>query len=54
MTPNLLKAKNLRAYPFIQFSMNMISNHCWFLKCAYSKKKKKNLVDYFSKEGVLS
>jgi hypothetical protein len=24
------------------------------LKCVYSKRKKKNLVDYFSREGVLS
>jgi hypothetical protein len=52
MTPNLLKAKSLRAHPFIQYSMCMISNHYWFSKYAYSKRK--NLVDCFSKEGVLS
>jgi hypothetical protein len=33
--------------------MGMISNCCWFSKCAYPKRKK-NHVDYFSKEGVLS
>ena len=33
--------------------MGMISNCCWFSKCAYSNRKK-NRVDYFSKEGVLS
>jgi hypothetical protein len=34
--------------------MGMISKCCWFSKCAYLKRKKKNHVDYFSKEGVLS
>jgi hypothetical protein len=52
MTPNFLKAQSLRVHPFIQYSMGMISNHCWFSKCAYSKRKK--IVDCFSKEGVLS
>jgi hypothetical protein len=40
MTPNLLKAQGLRVHPFIQYSMGLISNHCWFSKCAYSKRKK--------------
>jgi hypothetical protein len=51
MTPNILKAKSLRARSFIQYLMGMISNYYWFSKCAYSKRK--NLVDFFSKEGVL-
>jgi hypothetical protein len=57
MTPNFLKAQSLRAHPFIQYSIGMISNHYWFSKCAYSKRKKekkKILWVVFSKEGVLS
>jgi hypothetical protein len=52
MTPNFLKAQSLRAHPFIQCSIGMITKCYWFSKCAYSKRK--NLVDCFSKEGVLS